>query len=203
VENLICHIGDLTMYAAMNNQVPPRWGNRSPDFVPQGCYRCRGDDEWIALSIRSDDEWDSLVVALGSPPALAVAELLSTAGRRAAQDEIDATISLWTKDRSPQEATAILQGAGIPAGPVLDEAAALSDPQLNERGFFHLLTHPSAGMHLHPGANFQLTASPTVLWRAAPTLGQDNAYVYGDILGISDAEQAELEAMGLMGTDYI
>src|SRR5207244_1377032 len=34
VENLVNHIGDLTMEAAMNQRVPPRWGNRSPDFAP-------------------------------------------------------------------------------------------------------------------------------------------------------------------------
>ena len=203
VENLICHMGDLTMDAAMHGRAPARWGNRSPDFVPQGCYRCAGDDEWVVLSVRSDDEWRALVDVLGSPAELIGAPLSRAAGRREVHDEIDAAITAWTQVRSPMQVATLLQAAGVPSGPVLDEAAALSDPQLHERGFFELLEHPSAGIHLHPGANFRLTGTPTVLWRAAPTLGQDNAYVYGEILGVSEAEQAELQAAGQIGTEYL
>src|SRR5262249_40794167 len=51
VENLIVHIGDLVMEAAMRDRVPPRWGNRSPDYAPQGVYRCAGEDQWLVLSV--------------------------------------------------------------------------------------------------------------------------------------------------------
>jgi crotonobetainyl-CoA:carnitine CoA-transferase CaiB-like acyl-CoA transferase len=90
VENLTVHIGDLVMDAAMHDRVPPRWGNRSPDFAPQGVYRCAGDDQWLVLSVRDDGEWASLRAVLGDPrrwPARAG----HPAGRRAAHDEIDAS----------------------------------------------------------------------------------------------------------------
>ena len=47
VENLVNHLGELTIGAAMSGVTPPRWGNRSGDFVPQGVYRAAGDDEWL------------------------------------------------------------------------------------------------------------------------------------------------------------
>jgi benzylsuccinate CoA-transferase BbsF subunit len=97
----------------------------------------------------------------------------------------------------------MLQAAGIPAGPVLSEADASSDPQLHERGFFHLLEHPSCGIHFHPGANFQMSRTPPQLWRAAPTVGQDNEHVYKDILGVSDEEYEQLVADGHVGTTYV
>jgi crotonobetainyl-CoA:carnitine CoA-transferase CaiB-like acyl-CoA transferase len=86
---------------------------------------------------------------------------------------------------------------------VLDEAAAMSDPQLHERGFFQLLEHPDCGIHFHPAANFRLSATPPRVWRAAPTLGQDNEYVYKDILGVSDDEYATLIAEQHVGTEYL
>jgi benzylsuccinate CoA-transferase BbsF subunit/naphthyl-2-methylsuccinate CoA transferase subunit len=203
VENMTTHIGDLTMDAVMNHRVPRRWGNRSPDFAPQGCYRSASDDEWVVLSVRSDDEWHQLRATLGDPPELRDHGLDTVAGRHAGHDLIDAVIGEWTAARTPMDAARALQAAGIPAGPVLDEAAALSDPQLHERGFFQLLEHPSCGIHFHPGANFHLDGTPPRIWRAAPTLGQDNEYVYKDVLGMSDAEYAELEAEQHVGTEYL
>ena len=85
----------------------------------------------------------------------------------------------------------------------VDEAAAMSDPQLHERGFFEVLEHPSCGIHFHPAANFRLSATPPQLWRAAPTLGQDNEYVYKEVLGISDDEYAALIAEQHIGTEYL
>jgi benzylsuccinate CoA-transferase BbsF subunit/naphthyl-2-methylsuccinate CoA transferase subunit len=203
VENMICHIGDLTLDAAMNHRVPVRWGNRSPDFAPQGCYRCAGDDQWVVMSVRSDAEWPRLRAVLGSPPELDGAALNSLAGRHAHHDEIDAVIARWTAGRDRVTVTEMLQAVGIAAGPVLDEADALSDPQLHHRGFFHLLEHPSCGFHLHPGANFSMDRTPPVIWRAAPTLGQDNEYVYKDVIGVSDEEYDELVAEGHAGTAYV
>ena len=202
VENMVCHIGDLTMEAAMNQRVPPRWGNRSPDFVPQGCYRCAGDDAWVVLSVRSDDEWYRLRRVLGDPPSLTGTELDTLVGRRARHDDIDAAIAVWTAGRAPMIAARALQAEGIPAGPVLDESGALSDPQLHERGFFHLLEHPSCGIHFHPGANFQMDRTPPNLWRAAPTLGQDNEYVYKQLLDVGHAEYQQLIAERHIGTEY-
>lgn len=203
VENMICHIGDLTLEAAMNHRVPPRWGNRSPDFAPQGCYRTVGDDEWMVLSVRTDTEWRRLLDVLGRPSELERPALATLAGRHAAHDEIDAAISAWTSRRDGMDVSAELQAVGIPAGPVLDEAAAASDAHLHERGFFQMLTHPSAGTHFHAGPNFHLSATPPQIWRAAPTVGQDNEYVYKELLGVTDAEYGELAAQGHIGTTYL
>ena len=203
VENMICHIGDLTMDAAMNDRVPPRWGNRSPDFAPQGCYRCAGDDQWVVMSVRSDAEWPRLRAVLGSPAELDGAALDSWPDGTPHHDEIDAVIARWTAGRDRATVTEMLQAVGIPAGPVLDEADALSDPQLHHRGFFHLLD-PSVVRHPSPPRCELLDGrTPPVIWRAAPTLGQDNEYVYKDVIGVSDEDYDELVAEGHAGTAYV
>jgi crotonobetainyl-CoA:carnitine CoA-transferase CaiB-like acyl-CoA transferase len=202
VENLIAHIGDVVLEAAARGERPPRWGNRSPDFAPQGVYPCSGDDQWVVLSIADDAQWRALVDLLGDPPALRDAALGAVAERHRRHDEIDAAIGAWTARQDKYAVFHRLQAAGIPAGPVLDEADASADPQLCERGFFQRLEHPSAGTHAHPGANFLLTGTPTVMWRAAPVLGQDNEYVYRELLGVSDDEWDSLVATGHIGDSY-
>lgn len=217
VENLINHYGELTLGAAMTGAAPPRWGNRSPDHAPQGVYRCSGEDCWVALTVRSDEEWAALArLIAATPPAAGPVgiggagtadlvgreDLRTVQGRMAAHDELDAVLSAWTAAQQPWALAAALQAAGIPAGPVLDEAEALADEHLHARGFFVLLDHPSAGTHFHAGLNMVLGGTPLQVWRAAPTLGQDNDYVYRELLGVSDETFTALERDGHIGTRF-
>jgi crotonobetainyl-CoA:carnitine CoA-transferase CaiB-like acyl-CoA transferase len=172
-------------------------------LAPQGVYRCAGDDQWLALTVRDTDDWHALRHVLGDPVELRDPAFDDVGARRAAHDAIDAAISAWTAMQDKSEAFHALQRAGVPAGPVMDEADATADPQLDARGFFRVLEHPSCGAHLHPGANFHLSRTPPVLWRAAPVLGQDNEYVYRELLGVSDDEYAELVAEAHIGDRYL
>lgn len=202
VENLVSHIGDVVLDSAMNGGTPKRWGNRSPDFAPQGVYPCRGEDQWLALTVRTDEEWVALKAAMGGPEDLDRPELDHRAGRVAGHDEIDNAIAGWTRSQDKMDLFHTLQGVGVVAGPVMDEADASSDPQLHERGFFHLLEHRSAGIHFHPGANVQMSVTPPVIWRAAPVVGQDNEYVYRDILKVPDDEYERYVREGHIGEAY-
>ncbi|MCW0214441.1 MAG: CoA transferase [Pseudonocardia sp.] len=203
VENMIVHIGDLVMDAVMNDRVPAREGNRSPDFAPQGVYPCTGEDAWLALSVRTDEEWAAFREAVGDPEALRDPAFADVAGRRRAHDAIDDAIAAWTRTQDKFEAFHALQAAGVPAGPVMDESDAGSDPQLHERGFFHFLEHQRAGMHFHPGANFTFGETPPQILRAAPVVGQDNPYVYREVLGVSAEEYEQLVRDGHIGNHYL
>jgi len=44
----------------------------------------------------------------------------------------------------------------------------------------------------HAGIPWRMSETPCEVWRAAPTLGQDNDYVYGELLGMSSQQIAEL-----------
>ncbi len=202
VENLINHYGELTLGAAMTATTPPRWGNRSADYAPQGVYRCAGEDRWVALSVRSDAEWLTLAALVGAG-LVGREDLHRVHGRRRAHDEIDALLSAWTLGQDPFEVAASLQSSGVPAGPVMTEADALADRQLHERGFFVLLDHPSAGTHFYAGPNMVLDGTPLQVWRAAPTLGQDNEYVYRELLGVSSEAYARFERDGHIGTRFL
>jgi crotonobetainyl-CoA:carnitine CoA-transferase CaiB-like acyl-CoA transferase len=66
------------------------------------------------------------------------------------------------------------------------------DPHLNERGFFVEKEHPEVGVRKHAGMPWRMSETPCEVWRAAPTIGQDNDYVYGEVLGFSSAQIADL-----------
>lgn len=43
----------------------PRIGNRHRVFVPHGCFRCAGDDAWVAVAICDDGQWQATCGLLG------------------------------------------------------------------------------------------------------------------------------------------
>ena len=171
-----------------------RDGNRGPMASPQGVYRSAGDDSWVAIAVTSDEQWHALCSVLG-------AEGLVAGGRRGDADVIDAAIEAWTMQRTPREAAEALQTLGIPASPVTLSADLLHDPQLQARGFFEELDHPYVGRTQWP-------AMPIVLGRpghrwlrgVAPTLGQHNSEILGQLLGLDAAAIAALEADRVIGT---
>ena len=117
--------------------------------------------------------------------------------------ELDGIISSWTETLDATELMHRLQAAGVPAGAVMDEADALADPHMEERGFYETLTHPEIdGEYRHPGPLFRMESGPNHLWRHAPRLGEDNEYVYKQVLGFTDEKYAEFARGGHIGMDY-
>src|SRR5262249_9794098 len=89
-----------------------------------------------------------------------------------------------------------MQSFGVPCGIVQSPQAMHADPQLAHRGHYWKLEHPVMGLRTYDGPAFRLSKTPGVLSKAAPLLGEDNEYVYRDIVGLSEEEFIELLADG-------
>ena len=70
--------------------------------------------------------------------------------------------------------------------------------QLRHRDHYVRLTHPFIGDGDYERNGFRLSDGDGGYERSAPTLGQDNGYVLGEILGLSPDEQAGLEQAGTL-----
>ena len=42
-------------------------GNRMRGMAPHNCFRCRGDDKWVAVAVTNDEEWTAFCNAMGNP----------------------------------------------------------------------------------------------------------------------------------------
>jgi len=168
-------------------------GNRHRCMSPHGCYRCRGDDRWLAISVATDKEWQAFCRAIGDLPWTKEGRFSDSLNRWHNQDELDKLVEGWTIRQDHYDAMHILQGAGVAAGAVLDAREMLSDPQLKERHFFVELPHSQAGTHAYPGFPFKLSETPASFRRAAPCFGEHNEYVLGELLGLSRDEISKLK----------
>jgi crotonobetainyl-CoA:carnitine CoA-transferase CaiB-like acyl-CoA transferase len=196
--------GYATMDYAMNKRLPTRMGNRSLWHAPQGVYRCAGEDNWLAITVRDDDEWAALARALGHPDWTGDPRFDNVESRRAHHDEIDALIESWTKEQDHIEAMHKLQAAGVLAAAVLSPKEVLLDPHLKERGFYDRVATVHGGERPIPhqiGAKFSEFEPNTA--RRAPNLGEHNREILGGLLGMGEDEIAKLEEAKVIGTEPI
>ena len=124
------------------------------------------------------------------------------ASRLANQDALDAAVTEWTRTQEPYAAMLALQKAGVPAG-VCQTAGDRcdSDPQLTTLEWLTEVTGTKIGRWPVAEVPIKLSASPAYIGghldRGAPCYGEDNEYVYGELLGMSKKEIAELAADGV------
>jgi crotonobetainyl-CoA:carnitine CoA-transferase CaiB-like acyl-CoA transferase len=66
------------------------------------------------------------------------------------------------------------------------------------RDVFFELDHPVIGEARFEGVPFTATSFDADHWRSAPLLGEDNRYVFGELLGLDADEVTELEESGVL-----
>jgi crotonobetainyl-CoA:carnitine CoA-transferase CaiB-like acyl-CoA transferase len=199
-EATVTLLGDSVVDYSLTGRIASPIGNRHPHIAPQGVYPCRGDDAWVAISVRSDDEWRGLCHAIGHPQLALDPRYETLMARRRHQAALDGIISAWTREQEHAEAMHLLQAHGVAAGAVLKGGETIIDPHLEARGFWDLVEHPEAGPYRQVSTPWQLSKNPRRPTIPAPGLGEHNRYVLGELLGLSEEEIAALEARGIIGT---
>ena len=190
------YLGDALLAAQLGDP-PAALGNRDPDHAPSGVYPARGDDRWIAIDIPDEAAWHALAALVGPP--LDQPRFETLAGRRAAQDEIDATLAAWTAGFDAEALMGRLQGAGVPAGVVRGLAEAIDDPQLTARGWFKTMTHADLGEHRYNGFPWRFAGRELVAATPPPRLGEHSALLLTEKLGLDEAAIKALAAKGVTG----
>jgi len=198
VEAMSSLLGSAILDCTVNGRQVEPAGNSSNQAAPHGVYRCRGDDRWCAIAVFKDEEWKGFKRALGNPPWTEDERFATLSGRLKNADELDRLVEEWTREHTAEEVMAQLQKEGVAAGAVQDASDLAKDPQLRARGFFVELEHPELGKTISDATPIKLSDTPAEYSRAAPTPGQDNDYVYGKLLGMSEGELAELKQQGII-----
>lgn len=191
-EALSASIPEAILAYQMHHTIPEPQGNRDTWDAPHGVYHCAGVDRWIAIAVTNDTEWQALCQVLERPDLAAEARFLTAAGRRRHHDLLDAAITAWTRDYEDYDAMQRLQAAGVPAGPSLDILRVYHDPHLRAGGYLTPRQTSDGQSRYLPGLPWRFTGLGPTPVSAAPVLGQDNAYVYHELLGLSLEDMTRL-----------
>lgn len=170
---------------------PQRVGNGDLCMSPHGVYLTDQPDRWITLAIDNDQEWSDFQKIVGhrcEDPRISNAE-----GRRMHRAQVDQMVSQWLSQHNADQLVERLQEKGIRAHVSWSSLDVAADPHLLERQALQWVSAPGIPERLAVGSPARFSASPDVgIRRLTPELGQDEGYVFGELLGLSSAQQAAL-----------
>ncbi|MCK1641291.1 CoA transferase [Bradyrhizobium sp. 157] len=175
-----------------------KYGNRHPEFVPHGCFRCAGEDNWIVVTATDEHMWQRLAALIGRPDWATDVSLKSAEARRDIEDLIERGIEAWTITRDADQAMSELQAARIAAGVARLPIDLLSDRHLRSRRYLQQVERAFIGSHPQPSMPIREGEGPYAIRAAAPTLGQHNREILSGLL--LDTEIAHLAKDGIIGT---
>lgn len=179
-----------------SGQIPPRMGNRYAAVSPYDAFRCK--DGVVIIAAGNQKLYEKLCnEILHRPDMITDPRFVDMPGRLAYQDDIQAVVEETIQDMTMAEVTELLLSKGIPAGPILDISQILADPHVKEREMFVEMAHPTLGRITVNGCAIKLMDTKPTVRTPAPALGQDNAAVYGGLLGLPEDEMAALKAKGV------
>ena len=143
--------------------------------------------------------WKILCSVMGSPELADAPKFAGIQERIANHEELREIISSWTRNHTIDEIDKMLNDAGCPACPVNTIDRLVKDPQIaGDRGMFPEIDQPGMGKLQITAIPQHLTRTSTQPRKAAPLLGEDNAKVYGEMLGLDEAKLAELKEKGVI-----
>jgi formyl-CoA transferase len=177
----------------------PRVGNRLGAGPLGDIFKCApcGPNDYVYLYCSNLEMWHTLFATIGRPEIADDPRFTDRKERRNNIEALTQIVEDWTATRTKQEVMKIMGEAGVPCGAVLDSVELLNDPHLREREMVVTIDHPVRGKFTMPGCPIKLEDSPVEV-KSAPLLGQHNAEVYRQMLGLGDTDLEELKQQGII-----
>jgi crotonobetainyl-CoA:carnitine CoA-transferase CaiB-like acyl-CoA transferase len=193
-------IGPALLHTVVNQEEIHPQGSQSPDIpaAPYGCYRCIGEDRWCVIAVFDEAEWQALCNVAGHTEWAQDQRFSTLARRKERSQALDALIQEWTSKNTAEAVMQLLQESGVHAGVVQNAQDLANDPQLQARGFFVHLDHPVLGKTVSDGTPIKMESGSLADWKRAPLLGEDNEYVYLELLGLTESEFRSYVKMGII-----
>ncbi|MDE2404018.1 MAG: CoA transferase [Sphingomonadales bacterium] len=192
VETMTSLVGDSLFAYSLTGHVPEADGNFHPEMCPHGAYPCAGT-EWLSIAVATDGEWQALTRILA--PQLGEEERFATlASRLAHRHALDEVLGRHTRRHAAAPLAERLRQSGVPAFRCQSSLDLCSDEYLWGRGGYRMVSDHRTGSRPIIGPAWRMQPDEAKVERGAPLLGEDNAYVYRDILGLTQPEIDDLVA---------
>lgn len=187
-------IGEALMAAASGVDMK-RMGNEDYRRAPHGLYATRIPDRWLSIAVETDEQWAALLRVMDRLDLDNESRFDTAQKRHAQREELDAIVSAWAVNQDAEEAAALLQRNQIPAHVSWGAEDIVQDPHLRERGAIVQVPESDGKERGAVGLSVKFSESDDpAIERGTPGLGEHESYVYGELLGIGQAEYSELVA---------
>ncbi len=156
-------------------------------------------DGWIVIGGANQANWERIAEVLGHPEWRDDPRFASNSARMANLPALVAAMSEVLARKSRAEWLALMDAAGVPAGPVHSIGEALTHPQTLARGMVVDLDHPDAGPVKALGCPIHFSETAARVDRPAPRLGEHTREMLREC-GYADAEIDAFAAAGVVAT---
>jgi crotonobetainyl-CoA:carnitine CoA-transferase CaiB-like acyl-CoA transferase len=192
-----CHEGNVQFYANSGGAVEPtRHGAQHGMVGPMGVYKAA--QGWIVLLVL-ERQWESFCQALGRTDLVNDPRFATGAARGTNRDALTAIIEQWlAKQGTDDAALAVFEKYRVAAAPVLTVKDTVTHPYFTAREMVRQVPDPVLGQVTIPGFPFKFGEIPALPDLRAPLLGEHNAEVLRERLGLDSKRVAELTANGVL-----
>lgn len=194
LEPLFSALGPEAAIYRKTGVIKQRTGNGSNTSAPRNIYRC-ADGGFVALSGSIQAMAKRIFEVIGRPEMIADPRFATNTDRVRHRALVDEAVGGWFATRTRDAALAVMQAAGVTAGPVYNIADAMADPHFQQREVLVDVEDNELGAIPVHNIVPRLSATPGVWRHPAPTLGEHTDMLLAAV-GFDQADIARMRAEG-------
>jgi glutaryl-CoA transferase len=196
LDTQVAMLANLGANYLVSGTVPRRAGNAHQNIVPYQVFEVA--DGHMILAVGNDGQFQRFCDVAGCPELARDPRFANNADRVRQRETLIPLLAARMKQRPRADWLAALEAAKVPCGPINDLAEVFADPQVRARGMTMRAPHPLDDDLELVASPLRLSATPPVLRRPPPLLGQHTDEVLAEV-GVDAAERARLRALGAIG----
>lgn len=177
--------------------VAQRAGNRWDISAPRNTYRT-ADGKWLAMSGSSPALALRVFRAIGRPDLVDDADFGDPQRRLARAREVDEVVADWVSRQTLDEAMKVFDAEQVAAAPVYDITDLIADEQLRHREVFVGVADGELGSMTVQAPVPRFSEAAGRVDHLGPRLGEHNAEVYGELLGLTTDDLSDLRSRGVL-----
>ncbi len=163
---------------------------------PQQCA-----DGYVAFHTPAftDATWKTFAEAMGHPEAVTDPRFATAEARRRNFEELEGEVlPAWVREKTREEMWRVIEVTGVSGAPVVEFAEVVADAHLHARNAFVTVDGPDGRPMRMLAPWIRFSETPASLVSAGPSVGQHNAEVFEELLGLSADRVRELGAEGVL-----
>ncbi|MCY4730021.1 CoA transferase [Natronomonas gomsonensis] len=164
---------------------PGRMGSKHPTIAPYQAFPTT--DGYVVVAVASENIWPRFCKAMDRPDLVADERFETNADRVENRDDLDAIIEAEISAYTTADMLKLLDEHGVPASDVKEMAEVFDNPQVQARGMYRTISHPTAGEVEMPGSPMHFSRTPTSIRQYPPALGEQTEAILRE-LGYSSEE---------------
>jgi crotonobetainyl-CoA:carnitine CoA-transferase CaiB-like acyl-CoA transferase len=186
-----------SLSAWLNARAPlPRTGNDHPTAVPNGVFAVK--DGHILIATFNDREFARLAEVLGHPEWANDPRYARSRDRLANRADLTRDMTAALSKNTKQHWMNVINAAKVSCGPINDMPDIENDPQLQERGMFVTLSHPTMGEVRVVGSPLKFSDTPVAYAKPPPLAGEHTEAILKERLALDNETIEKLRSKNIV-----